>query len=107
MSRSDRRPRISEPKVVLLAAGVVVIGLLCIVAIANTGAAWLVVLTVLAIALIALAIVLDLRAVIGDSDEDQVLVAPPGRAVIMCTASMTADQVLEALDATHADHRSI
>src|SRR3954451_6190106 len=107
MSAPARRHRISEPKVVLLAAGVVVIGLLCVVAIADTGAAWLVVLTVLAMALVALAIVLDLRAVIGDSGDDEVIAAPPGRAVVICTASMTADQVLEALDAEHADHRSV
>jgi hypothetical protein len=103
------RHRISEPKVVLLAIGIVLIGVLCVVGIADTADAWLVVLTVLTMALIALAIVLDLRGVIGDTgdDFDAPLPVPPGRAVVMCTASMTAEQVLEALDAADADNRSV
>jgi len=37
--------RLSEPKVILLAAGFVLVGVLCIIGIADTGDAWLVVLT--------------------------------------------------------------
>jgi hypothetical protein len=106
---SDNRPhRISEPKVVLLAAGMVLIGVLCVVAIADTGDAWLVVLSALVIGLIALAIVVDLRSVIADTGGDASPVAvAPGRTVVMCTASMTAEQVLDALDTTPADNGAI
>ena len=64
--------RIAEPKLVLLAVGAVVVIVLCIVAIADTDAVWLVLLTALAIALIGGAIVLDMRRVIaatGDTAE--------------------------------------
>jgi hypothetical protein len=59
--------RICEPKVILLAVGMVLIGVLCVVAIADTGDAWLVVVTALAIASIALAIIIDLRGIISDN----------------------------------------
>jgi hypothetical protein len=107
---SEAHPhRISEPKVVLLAAGIVLIGLLFIVAIKDTSAAWLVVVSVLAISVVALAIVLDLRGVIDDTgDYDaQPVAAPPGRSVVVCTGSMTAEQVLDALASTPAGDRSV
>jgi hypothetical protein len=107
---SEAHPhRISEPKVVLLAAGVVLIGVLFIIAIKDTSDAWLVVVSVLAIAVVALAIVLDLRGVIndtGDYDVDAVP-APPGRSVVVCTGSMTAEQVLDALESTPAGDQSV
>jgi hypothetical protein len=102
---SDRR--IAEPKLVLLAAGAVVVMLLCVVAIADTDAVWLVVLTALAVGLIGGAIVFDLRRVItatGDTDEVQ---TPPGRAIVVCTAPMTAAEVLDAIGPTEGEARSI
>ncbi|HEY6889677.1 MAG TPA: hypothetical protein VI300_17900, partial [Solirubrobacter sp.] len=105
--------RISEPKVILLAAGMVLIGVLCVVAIADTGAVWLVLVAALAIASVALAIIIDLRGIISDTGGDDATAATtaaaaaPDRAVVMCTASMTAEQVLEALETTEADKRSI
>src|SRR3954447_13782173 len=109
MTSVARSHRISEPKVVLLAAGIVLIGVLCVVAIADLGDAWLVVVGVLAISLVALAIVVDLRGVIADTggnDAEAVAAPPPGRTVVMCTVSMTADQVLDAVDSPPGD-RSI
>jgi hypothetical protein len=102
---SDRR--IAEPKVVLLAAGAVVVMLLCIVAIADTDAVWLVMLTALAVGLIGGAIALDLRRVItatGDTDEVQ---TPPGRAIVVSTTPMTAAEVLDAIGPTEGDARSV
>jgi hypothetical protein len=105
--------RISEPKVILLAAGMVLIGVLCVVAIADTDAVWLVLVAALAIASVALAIIIDLRGIISDTGGDDATEATaaaavaPDRAVVMCTASMTAEQVLEALETTDADKRSI
>src|SRR4051794_5844999 len=103
MSTHARGHRLSEPKVVRLAAGMVLIGVLCVVALADTGDVWVGLVSLLAIALIGLAIVVDLRGVIadtGDQAADPVAI-PPGRTVVMCTASMTADQVLDALETTH------
>jgi hypothetical protein len=102
---SDRR--IAEPKLVVLAAGAVVVTLLCIVAIADTDAIWLVLLTALAVGLIGGAIVLDLRRVItatGDTDEFQ---TPPGRAIVVSTMPMTAAEVLNATGLTEGEVRSI
>lgn len=101
------RPRLSEPKLVLLAVGLVLIGVLCVAAIADTGDVWIAVLTVLAMALIAIAIVVDLRGVIGDSDDTPAAPVPPGRAIVMCTAAMTPEQVLDVVGATAPDGRSI
>jgi hypothetical protein len=61
--------RIAEPKLILLALGAIAVMVLCIVGIADTDAVWLVLLTVLAVGLIALAIVVDLRRVI-DAEQD-------------------------------------
>jgi hypothetical protein len=102
--------RLSEPKLILLAAGLVLVGVLCIVAIADTGDAWLVVLTALTMGLIGLAITLDLRGVIsetGGDDDNAPVAVPPGRAVVVCTAAMTAEQMRDALDTGPADQRSI
>lgn len=99
--------RIAEPKLVLLAAGAVVVLLLCIVAIAETGDVWLVALTALAVGLIGGAIVLDLRRVIaatGDADEVE---APPGRAIVVSTMPMTAGEVLDAIGPVDGEAASI
>jgi hypothetical protein len=107
----DPRPnRINPPKLILLAACMVLIGVLCVVAIADTGDVWLALLSVVTIGLIGLAIVVDLRGVISDTGGDDAadpVAMPPGRTVVLCTASMTADQVLDALDTSPAEHRSI
>lgn len=99
----------SEPKIVLLAAGMVLVGVLCVVAVADLGDAWVVLLSVAALALFALAVVIDVRRVIdADDDPDEPAAVPSGRAVVVCTGAMTAEQVLGALSATHADdHHSI
>jgi hypothetical protein len=107
-TRSHRHP-LSEPKVIVLAVGVVLIGVLCVVAIAVSGDVWAVPVAAVAIGLVALAIDIDLRGVIGESDADESapLPVPDGRAIVMCTASMTAEQVLDALKTTSADCRSV
>jgi hypothetical protein len=109
MTSEARSHPISEPKIVLLAAGMLVIGLLCVVGIADTGDAWMVVLSVLAIGLVGLALVVELRRVITDSGGNDVIVEPasPGRTVVMCTASMTAEQVLGVLDTDPPGDRSV
>jgi hypothetical protein len=100
--------RIAEPKLVLLASGAVVVMLLCIVAIADTDAVWLVLLTALAIALIGGAIVLDMRRVItATGDDTTVAEAPPGRAILVSTMPMTAAEVFDALGAQADDAHSI
>jgi hypothetical protein len=101
------RRRLAEPTVVLLAAGAVVIVLLCIVAIAHTDAIWLILLTVAAITLIATAIVFDLRRVIDDGPAPAAAAPQPGRAILVSTAPMTATEVLEALDPLDGEARSI
>jgi hypothetical protein len=108
-TRSHRHP-LSEPKVIVLAAGVVLIGVLCVVGIAVSGDVWAVPVAAVAIGLVALAIDVDLRGVIGETgadDEGDPLPVPPGRAIVMCTGSMTAEQVLGALNATSPEGRSI
>jgi hypothetical protein len=100
--------RIAEPKLVLLASGAVIVMLLCIVAIADSDAVWLVLLTVLAVGLIGGVIVLDLRRVItatGDSAAE--VEAPPGRAIVVSTMPMTAEEVLEVVGASDGEQRSI
>jgi hypothetical protein len=70
------------------------------VAIADTGDVWLVLLTALAVGMIGGAITLDLRRVIaatGDSDEVE---TPPGRAIVVSTMPMTAEEVLDAVGPT-------
>jgi hypothetical protein len=102
--------RISGPRVILLAAGFVLVGVLCVVAIADTGDVWLVVLTAVTMGLIGLGITLDLRGVISDTggdDDKEPVPVPPGRAVVVCTGAMTAEQVLEAIEATPEDRRSV
>jgi hypothetical protein len=99
--------RIAEPKIVLLAAGALVVMLLCIVAIADTGDAWLVVLTALAVGLIGGAIVLDLRRVIAATGDSAEIETPPGRAIIVSTTPMTAEEVLDAVGPSDGEERSI
>ena len=88
------RSRISEPRLVLLAVGAVLVMVLGIVAIAETDDVLLVVLCVAAVAAIGAAIAFDLMRVAGSS-EDAEVVAPRGRAIVVCTEPMTAEQVLE------------
>jgi hypothetical protein len=100
--------RISEPKLILLALGAATVMVVCIIAIIETGDIWIAVLTVVALALIGLAIVADLRGVISDTgDAAEAVPPPPGRAVVVCTAPLTAEQVLGALDSTGADRGSV
>src|SRR3954470_18048969 len=102
------RQRISEPKLILLALGAAAVMLLCILAIIGTGDAWLALVAVVAIALIGLGIVADLRGVIADTGgEPEAAPPPPGRAVVVCTAPLTAPQVLDALAATGSEHHSV
>jgi hypothetical protein len=100
--------RIAEPKLILLALGAAAVMVLCIVALAETGDIWIGVLTVVAMALIGGAIVLDLRRVIDATADAPPLEPPePGRVVVVCTAPMTASQVTDALGETAGDCRSI
>jgi|tagenome__1003787_1003787.scaffolds.fasta_scaffold20938734_2 hypothetical protein len=102
------RQRISEPKLILLALGAAAVMVLCILAIIGTGDAWLALVAVVAIALIGLGIVADLRGVIADTGgEPEAAPPPPGRAVVVCTAPLTAPQVLDALAATGSEHHSV
>jgi hypothetical protein len=100
--------RVAEPKLILLALGAAAVMVLCIVALAETGDIWIGVLTVVAIALIGEAIVLDLRRVIGASGDAPAAEPPaPGRVVVVCTAPMTAAQVTDALGEAAGDCRTI
>ena len=101
--------RISEPKLILLALGAAAVAVVCIIAIIETGDIWIAVLTVVAIGLIGLAIAADLRGVISDTGDapSEAALPPPGRAVVVCTAPLTAEQVLGALDSAGADHSSV
>jgi hypothetical protein len=98
----------SETKIILVATGMVLVGVLCVVAVADLGDAWVVLLSVAALAVFALAIVIDMRRVIDRGADDPDAPEPvPGRAVVVCTGAMTAEQVLEALAGTHADQHAI
>jgi hypothetical protein len=88
------RARISEPKLFLLAVGAILVMVLGIVAIAETDDIWLVVLCVAAVAAIGTAIAFDLVRVAGSGDETEIT-APRGRAIVVCTEAMTAEQVRE------------
>jgi hypothetical protein len=95
--------RVAEPKLVLLATGALIAVLLCILAIGETADGWIVLLTALVIALIAGAIVLDMRRVIAATgDTPEPVEAPPGRAIVVSTRPMTAADVLEAVGADDA-----
>jgi hypothetical protein len=88
------RARIAEPRLFLLAVAAILVMVLGIVAIAETDDAWLVVLCVAAVAAIGAGIAFDLMRAAGSPDELDV-VAPAGRAIVVCTETMTAEQVLE------------
>jgi hypothetical protein len=61
------------------------------------------VLTVVAVALIAAAIALDIRRVIGGpGGSPEAVQVPPGRTVVVSTAALTAEQVLNAVAPTAA-----
>jgi predicted Fe-Mo cluster-binding NifX family protein len=88
------RSRIAEPKLFLLALGAILVMVLGIVAIAETDDVWLVVLCVAAVAAIGAGIAFDLTRVAASGDAPEVI-APKGRAIVLCTEAMTAEQVLE------------
>ncbi len=95
------RARIAEPKLFLLAVGAVLVLVLGVVAIAETDDVWLVVLSVAAVAAIAIAITVDLVRIAGSGDAPAQVAAPPGRAVLVTAEPMTAEQVRDAVgDAT-------
>jgi len=102
------RHRTSEPTTIVLALGAVAVLVICVIGIIETGDAWLAVVTVVALALIGLAIVANLRAVISDTGGAAgAAPPPPGRSVVMCTAPLTAEQVLTALGSAGAEHGSV
>src|SRR6476620_178204 len=99
------RHRISEPTTIVLALGAAAILVMCVIGIIETGDIWLAVVTVVALALIGLAMVANLRGVISDTgDAAEAAPPPPGRSVVVCTAPLTAEQVLEALGTAGAAH---
>ena len=77
-------------KLFVLALAAVLVMALGIVAIAETDDVWLVVLCVAAVAAIGAGIAFDLTRAAGAEE-----VAPRGRAIVVCTEPMTAEQVLE------------
>jgi hypothetical protein len=102
------RRRFSEPKLIALSLGAAAVMVICIIGLIENADIWLGLVTLAAMATIALAIVAELRGVIGDSTGDpEPAPAPPGRTVVVCTAAMSADQVLEAVGDAGGDHRSI
>jgi hypothetical protein len=104
------RHRLSEPKLIVLALGACAVMVLGVIRLIVTGDPWIGVLTVLAMAVIGLAIVWDLRGVIagsGEQDAPPESAPPPGRTVVVCTAAMTADEVLGALGPGDAEGRSV
>jgi hypothetical protein len=96
--------RIAEPKLVLLAVGALIVILVCILAIGDSADALIVLLTALVIALIGGAIVLDMRRVItATGDTDEPVEAPRGRAIVVSTMPLTADEVLVAVGRSDAN----
>lgn len=65
-----QRRVISEPRLVLLALLAVAVGMLCIVALADTGDIWIIAVTIAAIVLIVILIAIDLMRVM-DSSKDE------------------------------------
>jgi hypothetical protein len=103
------RHRIAEPKLIVLALGACAVMVLGVIRLIVTGDPWVGVLTLLAMAVIGLAIVFDLRGVVADTGDEQAPAPPPppGRAVVVCTGPMTADEVLRALGEGDASGRSV
>jgi hypothetical protein len=101
-------PRLTEPRIIWLALAAAAAMVLCILAILDTGDIWIAVLTILTVAFIGLAIIYEMRRVIGATGADEPAPpAPPGRTVFVCTSPMTAEQVLQSLDSTGAEHQSV
>jgi hypothetical protein len=95
---APKRARFAEPTVMALAFGAGAVLLLCVVALADTGDIWIGVLTVIALAAIAIAIVRNLRHLIADDVPRPAAPASiPGRAIVLCCEPMTAKQVLDAV----------
>jgi hypothetical protein len=102
------RHRISEPTTIVLALGAAAILVMAVIGIIETGDIWLAVVTVVALALIGLAMAANLRGVISDTgDAARPAPPPPGRSVVVCTARLTPEQVLGALGAAGAEHKSV
>jgi len=104
------RQQVSAPKVIVLALGLCAVMVIGVIRLIVTGDAWIGVLTFLAAAVIGLAIVWEMRGVIagsGDESGPAGPAPPPGRAVVVCTGPMTADEVLGALGASDAEGRSV
>jgi hypothetical protein len=102
------RRRISEPTTIVLALGAAAILVMCVIGIIETGDIWLAVVSILALALIGLAMVANLRGVISDTGDTTEAAPPaPGRSVVMCTAPLSVEQVLSALGTVGAEHDSV
>ena len=94
--RTNRR--ISEPQLIVLILGAAAVMVASVIAIIETSDIWLGLLTLVAMALLGAAIVLEMRAVIArGSDAPAPPPASPGRCVVVTTEPMTAPQVLDAL----------
>jgi hypothetical protein len=109
MPRSTRH-RISEPKLIVLALGACAVMVIGVIRLIVTGDPWIGVLTVLAMAVIGLAIAFDLRGVIADTGDESAPPRPeppPGRTVLVCTGPMTAGEVLGAVGEGDAAGRSV
>jgi hypothetical protein len=103
-------PGPSESRIILLGLAAAAVMGLCILAILDTDAIWLALVTLLAMFLIALTIVHEMRGVItrsGDSYDAPAAPPPPGRSVLVCTAALTADEALDALGAAGAQRESV
>jgi hypothetical protein len=101
------RRHLAEPTLVLLALGAAAVLVLCIIAILDTDDVWLVVVTALAIALIGLAIIVEARGVIGESESAPDAESASGRAIVVSTTAMTAPEVLDALGREDGETSSI
>ena len=59
---------IAEPRLALLAFVAVLVGVLCVVALADTDAIWVLAIAVVAVVLIAVVIVMDFLRIVDDDD---------------------------------------
>jgi hypothetical protein len=95
---APERARFSEPKMIALAVGAGAVLFLCVVALAETDDIWIGVLTLIALAAMAIAIIVDLRHVIAaDAPRPAAPPASPERAIVLCSDALTATQVLDAV----------
>jgi len=69
---SDPTPQtrgIAEPRLALLAFVAVLVGVLCVAALADTDAIWILAIAVIAVVLIAVVIVMEFLRVVDDDDD--------------------------------------